>query len=381
MKVTKYNKEKRSIPLRTAGSTIDKSIDRPSKVLFDQVKSLESNPPPTSIHHPIPPPTNSETNNRETSPKRDFTKFANSIVRDAIPGGLFRGASKNTYDVLYQRTRGAIMPTRSIKAVQGDILSWANVSHNTLRSHLKHLQIVGLIKIHYKLGDNEGAEYEVFLPEEIPLLLPPPTATDHPTTTIQELDSPSTHKLVIGGGGLLPVSIREINDPNTLLKTVEHEDDEFSTMKQVFVNATKKVSGKGSNKNQKRDWEKLAELIVMELEVAAARTGIISNVPAFLTEHLRRRLTIKNLNQSNSKKSINSSKSHFVGKTALDNEINEAVYEAETLDENSRETVLKTMINYIKKGQREFIMSLQGTYTPEDWGWLMENLEVEKNKE
>jgi hypothetical protein len=36
--------------------------------------------------------------------------------------------------------------------------------------------------------------------------------------------------------------------------------------------------------------EELAELLVMELEVASARTTSVSDVPAFLTEHLRRRL-------------------------------------------------------------------------------------------
>ncbi|HLL69955.1 MAG TPA: hypothetical protein VK363_00900 [Pyrinomonadaceae bacterium] len=36
-------------------------------------------------------------------------------------------------------------------------------------------------------------------------------------------------------------------------------------------------------------WDELAELLVTELRIAAGRTTV-SNVPAFLTEHLRRRL-------------------------------------------------------------------------------------------
>lgn len=37
-------------------------------------------------------------------------------------------------------------------------------------------------------------------------------------------------------------------------------------------------------------WLPLFELLTTELKIAAARTGTVSNVPAFLTEHLRRRL-------------------------------------------------------------------------------------------
>jgi hypothetical protein len=36
-------------------------------------------------------------------------------------------------------------------------------------------------------------------------------------------------------------------------------------------------------------WEELAEVMIAELRIAAARTTV-SNVPAFLAEHLRRRL-------------------------------------------------------------------------------------------
>ncbi len=49
------------------------------------------------------------------SPQRDFTKFANSINREAVPSGLFTGKSKQLYDCLYSLTRGAFVPTRSIR--------------------------------------------------------------------------------------------------------------------------------------------------------------------------------------------------------------------------------------------------------------------------
>jgi hypothetical protein len=159
----KKKKEKRTIPLRDAGEVIV-SLERPSKVLYELAAKAEkeSLTPPTTTDHPLPPPTSKT----DISPKRDYTKVANSIARDAVPSGLFKGTSKATYDILYLKTRGAINPTRKIKAVQSDVLMWANVSHNTLRAHLKHLQSVGLVKVHYKLGDNNGAEYEVFYPRK-----------------------------------------------------------------------------------------------------------------------------------------------------------------------------------------------------------------------
>ncbi len=331
-------------------------------------------PPPTTTNHPVPPPTNYK--ETSISPTRDFTKFANSIVRDAIPNGLFKGTSKSTYDALYQRTRGAIVPVRKIKAVQSDLLSWTNVSHNTLRTHLKHLQFVGLITIHYKLGDNMGQEYEVFLPEEIEFedstpyhLLPPPSTT-------QKLVPPSTQKLVGGGGGFMPVNVKQDAFPKTSLKTIENNDDEtFVEMQKVLSKMSEKISGKNPAKNQKENWRELAELLAMELEIAAARTKSISNVPAFLTEHLRRRLlstsTLAKPPESKSKVS----KSLQVSQANNFEDKDVEVYQAEPLSKQGREAVIKTMREYLDKGQGEFILSFQNTYTTEDWDWLLKELE------
>ena len=31
-------------------------------------------------------------------------------------------------------------------------------------------------------------------------------------------------------------------------------------------------------------------------------------------------------------------------------------------------------MQYIEKGENAFVMSLEGNYTPDDWVWLMDNL-------
>jgi hypothetical protein len=52
----------------------------------------------------------------------------------------------------------------------------------------------------------------------------------------------------------------------------------------------KEVTGRESTAAEAERWGELAELLVTELKIAAGRTGSVSNVPAFLTEHLWRRL-------------------------------------------------------------------------------------------
>ena len=130
-----------------------------------------------------------------------------------------------------------------------------------------------------------------------------------------------------------------------------------------------KVSGKPPQKADATKLNELAELLAMELEIAAARTRSISNVPAFLTEHLRRRLLGSATKSVEGKlKAVKSTKA------SKPKEIVEE-YEAEQLSKEGREAVLKTMQEYIGKGQQEFVMSQQDSYTKDDWNWLMKQLE------
>lgn len=375
-------KEKRQIPVRTAGETILKSADRPSKILFDkyiaEAKAESDTPTTTSTHHPLLPPT---TKDFDISPKRDYTKVANSINRDAVPSGLFKGTSKNTYDVLYQRTRGAINPKRSIKVVQSDLLLWTNLSHNSLRSHLKHLQSVGLVRVHYKLGDNSGAEYEIFLPEEINLqevdldtsyhLLPPPTAT-------QNMVGGTYQNVVVGGGSLMPENIEEKQSLKTSLKTNTKTDDEsasaFAEFLEKIAAACKRITGKAPTKRDAEKWGILADLLILELETAAKRADSISSAPAFLTEVLRRKLMSGG--RSNMSK-LGKAQPDIVGKNHTTDE-----YEIKSLDTEGRESVLEQLREWADDD--EFLQSYKRWYVEEDWEWLIKELreadEIDKDK-
>ncbi|MEA2175646.1 MAG: hypothetical protein QOD00_3238 [Blastocatellia bacterium] len=270
--------------------------------------------------HPLlPPPTTSSLQpiDEPIAPTRDFARVANSITRDAIPGGLFKGTSKKLYDALYLRTRGAIVPVREIKAKHGDLMHWAGVSHNTLRTHLRHLEAVRLIEIKWELGDNNGAIYEVRMPEELDLLPPPPTTPlQPPPPSNQKLVPPSTQKLVGGRRGQTIENTGTSTFPNTLIKTnTEIDDEAFAGLTNLFRETVKEITGKEASKMEAERWNELAELLMTELKIAAARTTV-SNVPAFLTEHLRRRLWKMDKKQM----SVEGKARSVEGKAAVSNE-------------------------------------------------------------
>ncbi|HYO62528.1 MAG TPA: hypothetical protein VER08_02615 [Pyrinomonadaceae bacterium] len=297
--------DKKKVPRRSAGLVITPPAprpveDNPAAQLFREAKEAERAamastsapllPPPTTSYHQ-PPPSTQNSPELPVAPQKDFTKVPNSVTRDAVPAGLFKGTSKKLYDALYQRTRGAVQPTRQLKARQSDLMMWARVSHNTLRAHLRHLEAVGLVVIRWGLGDNDGAVYEVFTPEEIlsrgtsPHLPPPP-----PTST-QFLVGPSTQFLVGGGGGQTIENTDTYESPKTLIKTDEEIDDDeaFAGLSAALKQAVKEITGKGPSAAEAERWRELADVLVTELKIAAGRTNV-SSVPSFFAEHLRRRL-------------------------------------------------------------------------------------------
>jgi hypothetical protein len=104
---------------------------------------------------------------KAAAPEKDFTRVANSIVREAVPDGLFIGKSKQIYDYLYSITRGAVQPVRSVRVTKADLMRNAGIgAERTLRKNLAHLQSLGLIKITEFIGQKFGNSYETFLPEE-----------------------------------------------------------------------------------------------------------------------------------------------------------------------------------------------------------------------
>jgi hypothetical protein len=238
------------------------------------------------------------------SPERDFQKVPNSITRE-MASRLFRGKSKQLYDYLWSQSRGAISPSRTVRRSRPQLLRGAGFgSMGTVERCVDFLVEVGLIKVRTIVGESEGNEYEVFTPEEVgPALLglPPLTGLTHETGI-----TGSTPKQVIPvlpetgttGSTLSPSESEVSGGPKTSFKTEEQKlDDEAlahfaAAMKQAAVDLT----GRGLMPVDAQRWGELADVLVTELRIAAGRTTV-SNVPAFLAEHLRRRLWKKDKRQ------------------------------------------------------------------------------------
>jgi predicted transcriptional regulator len=341
-----------------------------------------------NLSHPTQPiqPSKSEIIKKPVSPVNDFQKVPNSITRDGIPNKLFKGTSKNTYDALYLKTRGAIKPIRTIKATKRELMKWIGISHVTIFKHLKHLEAVGLIAIEQRMGSHDGSIYEVFIPEELHPIQPdlshpilanttqPIQSYENPSNVIQsnKLEWEASNNVVWDSMGNHIENKELISSSKTSLKTNTKSDDEaFAELTEVFAKACEKISGKSPNEKQKGKWRELAELLVMELEVASARTASVSDVPAFLTEHLRRRLMPVKREVAKTK----TSKSTQTGNQQPSEPIEQ--YQAEPLSKQGRESTKQAFAGYIEKGQKEFLMGLEDSYTKEDWEWLMKELKID----
>lgn len=313
----------------------------------------------------IPSQPNLPDSPKSVAPESDFTKVANSIARSAVPERLFKGMSKNTYDALYLKTRGAINPVRKIRATKSDLLRWCGVSDVTIDKHLNHLKSIGLVKVVFVIGSHEGNWYEVFIPEEVDLPNQP--------------NQPNVPKKV---GGLVPnllgyvggVQLLENKEVIATLKTstktrTKNDDDDarvreaFFAMAKRFDAATKKITGRGVSKTESEKWEMLADLLILELEAAASRAEAVSSIPSFLTEILRRQFFVSRQQQSSAKPG--KTKIDTVGKSESES------YEIKPLDEPGREAALAQLQEF---ADDEFLRDFKKWYTEEDWAWLNERL-------
>ena len=220
------------------------------------------------------------------APARDYMKVANSIGREAVPAGVFTGKGKLIYDYLYSRTRGAIVPVRSVQVSRKEIMKAARVgSDKTLRENLLRLRYAGLITWdgNEHVGAHAGNVYTVYLPEE---------ARETPATlgtqgTVgsygQFLPSVPTVESTLGTGGVSVEDETASAAPKTLIKTnTENDDDELRALREAARELTGRNFPPGA-------WREVVELLTAELKLAAGRTTV-SSPPAFLAEHLRRRL-------------------------------------------------------------------------------------------
>ena len=230
------------------------------------------------------------------APESDFQRVPNSVTRRAIPEGLFRGKSKQVWDYLWSVTRGAIVPTRSTRKSRREIKAGSGLgSMVTVDAALEHLENVGLIAVKPAIGSLIGNEYEVFTPEEASTSTSSTSSSTRITQKVDVLDvlessSTSTTQLVENTGGCGP--------PNTSFNTIDTntDDEAFAEFAAAVRKTALEITGKEPSKAEAARWGEVAEVLMTELRIAAGRTTV-SSVPAFLAEHLRRRLWKKEKRQ------------------------------------------------------------------------------------
>jgi hypothetical protein len=305
--------------------TLDKALEPPPKrkpalashlAEYDEGPSLpietpkQVAPPDPTLRGVTPPDLTRPTTPQPPAPQRDFNKRANSLDRVALPAGIFPGSSKKIYDALYIRTRGAVVPTKSIRATKRELSDWSGIRNaKTIDAHLRYFSAVGLIISSWERGQNDGALYEVLLPEETSGLFVRSRGVTPPDPTLQgdtppDVESPqnlgSPHPQNLGSPHVTNLSLESTvsEETKTSFKTnIERADDEalaafVATMKKV----AKEITGRELSVTESSRWGELADVLATELKIAAGRTTV-SSVPAFLAEHLRRRLWKKEKRQ------------------------------------------------------------------------------------
>ncbi|HEX8282682.1 MAG TPA: hypothetical protein VF588_04980 [Pyrinomonadaceae bacterium] len=281
-----------SIP-RASSSTSATSISRASSNTSTTGKLIRSENKPEQAEQQA---LSEKPKRSAIAPERDFQRIPNSITRKAIPEGLFRGKSKQVWDYLWSVTRGAIVPVTTTRKSRREIKAGSGLgSMVTVDAALEHLESVGLVAVRQSVGSLSGNEYEVFTPDEAYTSTSSTPSTSRITQKVDELDvlessSTSTTQTIEKIGGSSP--------PNTSFKTIDinTDDEAFAEFAAAVKKTAKEITGREPSKAEAARWGEVAEVLMTELRIAASRTNV-SSVPAFLAEHLRRRLWKKEKRQ------------------------------------------------------------------------------------
>lgn len=309
-----------------------------------------------------------------TSPVRDFTKTPNSIGRSVMAKGLFKGKSKQIYDFLWTASRGSINPSRIVKKTHGEIQSGTGIgSLNTIKNGLKYLEQIGLIRKTSAVGEATGNTYETFTPEEVNLT--DQVSPDRPVSSVSSVSQKMVQPVrpETGRTNLTQVVLESDNysHSKTSFKDKSKNDDDsarvneaFSVLAKRLDDAVNRITGKGVSEAEAEKWGTLADLLILELEVAASRADGVSSVPTFLTEILRRQFFASRQKQSSGKSA--KTKTDTVGKPESNS------YEIKPLDEKGKEAALEQLREFAGES---FLEDFRKWYMPEDWDWLIEKLE------
>ncbi|HEX8177834.1 MAG TPA: hypothetical protein VF543_22285 [Pyrinomonadaceae bacterium] len=237
--------------------------DSSTRVLESQSANLET--PPIIEEKPSPTTLVPEYQGGLV-PQSNFYRKSNETV-DSLDRTLTPAESK-VLDHLLRLTIGFNTDRRQIRVSKLKERTGYS-SAKTVRIALFGLISKGIIKKISRNNDPLGDEYIIL--DRSSTRVP-----DHSSTRVESsgvLESNSTRQL--------NTSIKD--------KRIDDDDAALAGLNKTLKQAAKEITGREPSPTESERWKELAEVLVMEAKIAAARTTV-SSLPAFLAEHLRRRL-------------------------------------------------------------------------------------------
>jgi hypothetical protein len=169
------------------------------------------------------------------------------------------------YNALYVRTRGAVTPTRFVRATKDKISVWSGIKNRkTIDGHMRYFETCGLITRKWEPGNNEGYLFEVFLPEETGLVDRGGQTTLRPLyPSDQRSEGGTDQKLGSGGQSQLGKDSTNYEQPQTSFKTKDLKTDDEPTAFAELRKAERELTGKNS---ASATWSELDKVLAAEPE-------------------------------------------------------------------------------------------------------------------
>jgi hypothetical protein len=198
-------------------------------------------------------------------PREKFYKKANEVA-DHIDRTLTPAESK----VFEQLIRLSIGFNKEVCRVRVSVLMERTgyTSDKTVRAALRGLELKGRIKRLSARNSPLGDEYKIL-------------AYSGNTGVPEYRSTPAENTAVLGS--------KITGQLNTSIKDQNIDDEAFAELIESFRQITRELTGKLPAAIESTKWKELAEVLIAELRISAGRTTV-SSVPAFMAEHLRRRL-------------------------------------------------------------------------------------------
>lgn len=279
---TVQNKEKpsaTSVPEYRSTEALENNSQEKEEVTQPPLSNITAVPQHRST--PVPEiqnsPDASTIENRQVSsviPKSNFYRKANEVV-DQLDRELTPAESK-VFDHLIRLSVGFNKDWCQVRISTLQERTGYR-SDKTVRAAINGLIIKGRIARRTHHNNPLGDEYQI---RSYSGNTEVPEYRSTPAENTQVLESKIT--------GQLNTDVKE--------KNLVDDDAALAGLISILKDATKQVTGREPSPSEHERWRELGEVLTTELKIAAARTTI-SSVPAFLSEHLRRRLWKKDKQQ------------------------------------------------------------------------------------